>query len=92
MTANEFKRELCEGLSDCGYARGARVLVNGRIGTVLTKIVRNRDSILQSVKFDEPDEAGKFHGSFPHTELFPAAAEEGAPSEVDLLGQRIRRT
>jgi len=92
MTLTEFKRECHENTKAFGFGRGERVLVNGRLGTVTTKIVRGPDNILQAVKFDEPDEHGKLFGSFPHTELFAAAPIEGKPSEVDLLGQAIRRT
>lgn len=92
MTLHDFKNELREGVNDLGFKRGTRVTVNGRIGTVTTKLVRSPTDALQSVKFDEPDEAGKLFGSFPHTALELAAPVEGKPSEVDLLGQAIRRT
>lgn len=92
MTKNEFTTELRDGTRELGFRKGTRVIVNGRIGTVNTKIVRGPENILQSVKFDEPNEAGKFYESFPHTALTLAAPVEGAPTEVDLLGNRIRRT
>lgn len=92
MTAKEFKDEMREATEGYGFRRGERVTVNGRVGTVNTKIVRGGGKVLQSVKFDEPDENGKYFASFDASELTPAAPVEGAPSEVDLLGQRIRRT
>lgn len=86
MTAAEFKRELYEASKDYGFKRGSRVMVNGRTGTVQTKIIRN-SGILQSVKFDDGT-----YGSFADTDLMAVVEDNDRPNEVDLLGQRIRQT
>lgn len=92
MTKTEFTTELRDGTRELGFRKGERVVVNGRLGIVHTKLVRGPNNILQSVKFDTADEDGKYFASFPHTALELAPEVEGKPSEVDLLGHRIRRT
>ena len=86
MTALDFKREMYEASKGQGFARGSRVMVNGRIGTVQTKLICGK-SIRQAVKFDDGD-----WEAFEHTDLMPVVEDNDRPSEVDLLGQRIRRT
>lgn len=108
MTLTEFKNELREASQGFGFRRGERVIVcpdaldkhkakyphvGGVTGTVQTKMIRGPGDVLQGVKFDDPiTDDGRMFGAFDALDLIEAPAVEGRPTEIDLLGQRIRRT
>lgn len=68
-----------------GFKRGARVLVNDKIGIVTTKLVRSPDNIRQCVKFDDGT-----HGVFQHTDLSDVMVANDGPSEEDHLRAALR--
>lgn len=87
MTQHDFKRELYECRNGMGFQRGSRVLVDDKVGTVTVRRVCGSNNVRHTVKFDDGT-----CGVYAANDMAEAVRPEGQPTEVDLLGQRIRRT
>lgn len=86
----QFQLECRAAMSDVGFARGRCVEVKktGERGVVRTKLIRGPGKVRQVVKFDDG-----LCRTFDARELVYAEPDAAShPSEVDLLGKRIRRT